>query len=149
MANMNEIKDRISGIKDIMKITNAMYLISSSKLKKARANWEAMQPYFDNIQATVHHVLEHTEEFSHPYFDNGKDKPDDQKKYARAFYCQGGLDYDKMSLGSKMLMKTFAAMLKSKKTKDEDEKAMIEAISESHDFSNPKYIEPIVAYMKK
>ena len=72
MANMNEIKDRISGIKDIMKITNAMYLISSSKLKKARANWEAMQPYFDNIQATVHHVLEHTEEFSHPYFDNGK-----------------------------------------------------------------------------
>ena len=49
MANMNEIKDRISGIKDIMKITNAMYLISSSKLKKARANWEAMQPYFDNI----------------------------------------------------------------------------------------------------
>lgn len=81
MAIMNEIKDRISGIKDIMKITNAMYLISSSKLKKARANWEAMQPYFDNIQATVHHVLEHTEEFSHPYFDNGKDKPDDQKKY--------------------------------------------------------------------
>ena len=90
-----------------------------------------------------------------PAFYSGVDKlldralTDEQKKYAKAFYCQGGLDYEKMSLGSKMLMKTFSAMLKGKKTKDEDEKAMIEAISESHDFSNPKYIEPIVAYMKK
>ena len=77
---MNEIKERISSIKDIMKITNAMYLIASSKVKKARANWEAMQPYFDNMQATVCHILEHTEQFSHPFFDNGKNKPDDQKK---------------------------------------------------------------------
>lgn len=38
MANMNEIKERISGIQDILKITNAMYLISSSKMKKARAS---------------------------------------------------------------------------------------------------------------
>ena len=81
MANMNEIKERISGIQDILKITNAMYLISSSKMKKARANWEAMQPYFDNIQTTVHHVLKHTDNFSHPYFDNGCDKPESQKKY--------------------------------------------------------------------
>ena len=80
MANMNEIKERISSIKDIMKITNAMYLIASSKLKKARANWEAMQPYFDNMQATVNHILKHTEEFPHPFFDNGKNKPDDEKK---------------------------------------------------------------------
>lgn len=80
MANMNEIKERISSIKDIMKITNAMYLIASSKVKKARASWEAMQPYFDNMQDTVQHVLKHTEEFSHPYFNNGTDKPEDRKK---------------------------------------------------------------------
>lgn len=80
MANMNEIKDRISSIKDIMKITNAMYLIASSKVKKARANWEAVQPYFDNMQATVKHMLKHTEKFPHPFFDNGKDKPDSEKK---------------------------------------------------------------------
>ena len=33
MGNMREIRDRIKSINDIMKITNAMYLISSSKLK--------------------------------------------------------------------------------------------------------------------
>ncbi|MFU0828357.1 MAG: hypothetical protein ACFWTJ_12665 [Lachnoclostridium sp.] len=36
MANMREIRTRMKSIQDIMKITNAMYLISSSKLKKAR-----------------------------------------------------------------------------------------------------------------
>lgn len=81
MANMNEIKERISSIQDIMKITNAMYLISSSKMKKVRADWDSMQPYFDNMQSTVRHILKHTEEFSHPYFDNGKDKTEDQKNY--------------------------------------------------------------------
>ena len=80
MANMNEIKERISSVKDIMKITNAMYLIASSKVKKARANWDAMQPYFDNMQATVNHVLRHTEKFPHPFFDNGRNKPDSEKR---------------------------------------------------------------------
>ena len=36
MANIREIRDRIKSIKDIMKITNAMYLISSSKMKRAK-----------------------------------------------------------------------------------------------------------------
>ena len=35
MANAREIKSRISSVQDTMKITNAMYMISSSKMKKA------------------------------------------------------------------------------------------------------------------
>ncbi|MFR6272599.1 MAG: F0F1 ATP synthase subunit gamma [Blautia sp.] len=34
MANAKEIQSRINSIQDTMKITNAMYMISSSKLKK-------------------------------------------------------------------------------------------------------------------
>ncbi len=79
MANMKEIKERIGSIRDIMKITNAMYLISSSKLKRARAALDATEPYFDNIRYTIHHILKHTDEFSHPYFDRGKDKPADER----------------------------------------------------------------------
>ncbi len=36
MANEREIKNRIKSIQDTLKITNAMYLIASSKLKKSR-----------------------------------------------------------------------------------------------------------------
>ena len=48
MGNMREIRDRIKSINDIMKITNAMYLISSSKLKKAKKDLAATQPYFND-----------------------------------------------------------------------------------------------------
>lgn len=44
MANMQEIRERIKSINDIMKITNAMYLISSSKLKKAKKIWRQRNP---------------------------------------------------------------------------------------------------------
>ena len=36
MANTKEIQKRMKSIKDTMKITNAMYMVSSSKLQKAR-----------------------------------------------------------------------------------------------------------------
>ena len=36
MGNAREILSRINSIKDTMKITNAMYMISSAKVKKAR-----------------------------------------------------------------------------------------------------------------
>ena len=36
MANIREIQTRINSVKDTMKITNAMYLISSTKMRQAR-----------------------------------------------------------------------------------------------------------------
>ena len=36
MANIREIQTRINSVKDTMKITNAMYMISSSKMKQAK-----------------------------------------------------------------------------------------------------------------
>ena len=46
MANTREIQSRIKSINDTLKITNAMYMISSSKLKKAKRNYENTHPYF-------------------------------------------------------------------------------------------------------
>ena len=54
-----------------------------------------------------------------------------------------------MSLGSKMLMKTFSAMLKGKKNKTEDEKAMAEHVSASCDMTDRKYLAPIIEYLRK
>ena len=73
---------------------------------------------------------------------------DEQRGYIRAFYCQGGFDYDKMNAPSKLAMKVFVSALKAKK-KDpsEDEKKMIEMISQSYDISDKKYAEPIAEYL--
>ena len=53
MANTKEIQNRIKSIKDTQKITNAMYMISSSKLKKARTDLENTEPYFYTLQVAL------------------------------------------------------------------------------------------------
>jgi F-type H+-transporting ATPase subunit gamma len=40
-----------------MKITNAMYLISSSKMKKARNSLSATEPYFEKLLSTINDIL--------------------------------------------------------------------------------------------
>lgn len=69
MANVREVRERIKSVQDIMKITNAMYLISSSKLKKVRKKLEATQPYFDKLQSTIRDILAVTPEIKHRFFD--------------------------------------------------------------------------------
>ena len=53
MPSTKLLKERIESIQDTMKITNAMYLISSSKLRKARKNYQAVSPYFERMQMTM------------------------------------------------------------------------------------------------
>lgn len=46
MATTKEIKNRINSVKDTQKITNAMYLISSTKMRKAKKELELTRPFF-------------------------------------------------------------------------------------------------------
>ena len=73
---------------------------------------------------------------------------DEQKKYIKAFYCQGGFDYEKMNTASRLAMKMFVSALKKKKDPTEDEKIMVKMISDSYDISDIKYIEPIAEYIE-
>ena len=80
MANMREIRSRMKSIQDIMKITSAMYLISSSKLKKAKKNLAATEPYFEKLQTTIHEILLCAPEVVHTAFDERQDIKDEDKK---------------------------------------------------------------------
>ena len=53
MPSTKEIKDRIESVRQTQKITNAMYLISSTKLRRARADLEHTRPYFEALQAEI------------------------------------------------------------------------------------------------
>ena len=72
---------------------------------------------------------------------------DEQKTYIEAFYCQGGLNYEKMNVGARLMMKAFANSLK--KSKSEESRKMGELFGQSCDFTDPKYIEPVVAYLQR
>ena len=49
MANLKEIRIRISSIGSTMKITSAMKMVSAAKLKKAQDAIVAMRPYANKL----------------------------------------------------------------------------------------------------
>ncbi len=70
MANLSEIQERISSIKDTMKITNAMYMISTNKLRRAKQALENTEPYFTKLDDLIASVLTHAPHISHEVFGN-------------------------------------------------------------------------------
>ena len=81
MPSTKLLKERIESIQDTMKITNAMYLISSSKLRKARKNYQNVLPYFTRMRDTISRVVPHLpEEPVHPFF-HVRDVPAPKRAY--------------------------------------------------------------------
>ena len=80
MANAREILDRMKSIQDTMKITNAMYMISSSKLKKAKASLDETEPYFYSMQMAIGRILRHVPDMKSEFFNQRPEiKPEDRK----------------------------------------------------------------------
>lgn len=80
MANTSEIQNRLRSVNDILKITNAMYLISSSKYKKSRKQLQETEPYFTKLLSAMNYSLSHSMYFNHKFFDQRPNIPNDQKK---------------------------------------------------------------------
>lgn len=75
MSGTKEIKDRIESVRDTQKITNAMYLIASTKLRKARAELDRTRPYFDALRSEIKRVFRTVEGVESRYFYPGDDHP--------------------------------------------------------------------------
>jgi F-type H+-transporting ATPase subunit gamma len=68
----------MKSIQDTMKITNAMYMISSTKLRKAKSNLEETEPYFFTLQSMIARIIRHLPEVENELFNARTDKaPED------------------------------------------------------------------------
>ena len=78
MPSAREIRVRMNSIQQTRKITNAMYLISSAKLRKAKQEWDQTRPYFQALKAEVMRIFRtsgHVES-RYLYPDEGELPPD-------------------------------------------------------------------------
>ena len=66
MRNIGDIKHSMRAISDTEQITKAMHLISTSKMRKAIASYEANKIHFNRVQAGIKDILQHTTGLSHP-----------------------------------------------------------------------------------
>lgn len=80
MASAKEIQDRMLSIKDTLKITNAMYMISSSKLKKSKKMLADTEPYFYTLQSEMSRILRHLPDMNSIYFKTNAEIPERKRK---------------------------------------------------------------------
>ena len=80
MANLSEIQERINSIKDTMKITNAMYMISTNKLRRAKQALENTEQYFNKLDDIIASVLTHAPHISHVIFGNLANLPQEKRR---------------------------------------------------------------------
>lgn len=57
-SQMQSIKRRIKSVESTKKITKAMQLVATSKLRKTRNQLDEMKPYYSKVQETVAAILE-------------------------------------------------------------------------------------------
>ena len=53
MANLKELRNRISSVTSTQKITRAMQMVAASKLRRAQDSVEATRPYSDKLSTVV------------------------------------------------------------------------------------------------
>lgn len=61
MAAIKELREKIRSLKNTSKITSAMKLVSSAKLKKAQDGWNRSHEYAQALQAIVARLLPHVD----------------------------------------------------------------------------------------
>ena len=74
MASTKEIKNRIKSVGDTQKITNAMYLIASTKMRRARKSAEETRPYFDLLRREIHRIFAFDADIKSRYHDSAVDE---------------------------------------------------------------------------
>ena len=71
MASAKELKDRIKAVEETKKITGAMYLISSTKLRRAKVDLACSRAYFDALRGAIAGILCVPPDYKSRYFRRG------------------------------------------------------------------------------
>ena len=70
MDSEREIRNRIKSIRETRKITNAMYMISSTRLTRAKEQLDVVAPFFWGLQNELERIIRHMPDIRHKYFGN-------------------------------------------------------------------------------
>ncbi len=74
MQNLNEIRQHIRAVEQTRKLTNAMYLVASSRMKRALPHVEYDRMYFKKVEAAMRDILRSEGSIPHhPYLEDRGD----------------------------------------------------------------------------
>ncbi|MEZ4358119.1 MAG: ATP synthase F1 subunit gamma [Eubacteriales bacterium] len=74
MQNANEIRSHINAVAQTRKITNAMQLVASSRMKRVLQQIGYNQKYLSRVRSTMKHILQSSKDVTHQYLKSRGDK---------------------------------------------------------------------------
>lgn len=69
MANAKEIRTKIASVQNTQKITKAMEMVATSKMRKTQERMRASRPYAELIRNVIGHLALAQASFKHPYLE--------------------------------------------------------------------------------
>lgn len=67
MANGKEIRTKIKSVKNTQKITRAMEMVATSKMRRAQERMRQARPYAEKIRQVAAHLSQAFVDYAHPY----------------------------------------------------------------------------------
>jgi F-type H+-transporting ATPase subunit gamma len=67
MPGTKEIRVKIASIKNTQKITKAMQMVATSKMRRAQERMRAARPYAEKMRTVIAHLAEAEPDFPHPF----------------------------------------------------------------------------------
>lgn len=66
MATLKAIRRRISSVRNIQQITNAMRMVSAARLRRAQEAAESARPYAEKLEAVLRNLASQSQTLTHP-----------------------------------------------------------------------------------
>ena len=67
MPGTKEIRTKIASVKSTQKITKAMQMVATSKMRRAQDRMKLARPYADKIRQVIGHLTQANPDFKHPF----------------------------------------------------------------------------------
>ena len=67
MAGTKEIRTKIASVKSTQKITKAMQMVATSKMRRAQDRMKLARPYADKIRTVIGNLSKANPDYRHPF----------------------------------------------------------------------------------
>ena len=74
MPGTKEIRTKIASVKSTQKITKAMQMVATSKMRRAQDRMKLARPYAEKMRTVIGHLYEANPDFRHPFLSERETK---------------------------------------------------------------------------
>src|SRR3569832_2663432 len=74
MPGTKEIRTKISSVKSTQKITKAMQMVATSKMRRAQERMKLARPYAEKLRNVIGHLTEANPDYRHPFLQEREPK---------------------------------------------------------------------------